>query len=110
VPVSVLQQRLQLSGVLQLLLVTYSLSGDRNPAATPLYSGDESQLREAVADVILARASAAKAALQQEGQAALAGLSEQLQCLPHVQHLMLEVSTSRLGAARHTAGRALVWL
>lgn len=100
--VLVLQQRLQLSGVLQLLLVTYSLSGDRNPPATPLYSGDESQLREAVADVILAVASAAEAARQQEGQgqqegrSALAVLSEQLQCLPHVQHLMLEVSSARV--------------
>lgn len=92
-----LQQRLTLSGVLELLLATYSLSGDRNPPATPLYSGDEAQIREALADVILAHAAAAAAAAvtrqaqEQEQQAALGVLHEQLQCLPQTQQLVMEV-------------------
>lgn len=80
--------------------MTYSLCGDRTPPASPLYSGDESQIRDALADVILAHAatSAAAAAVGEgEGQAAgeqqgLATLAVQLQCLPNIQRLMLEVS------------------
>jgi hypothetical protein len=92
-----LQHRLTLSGVLELLLATYSLSGDRNPPATPLYSGDEAQIREALADVILAHAAAAAAvttgqAQEQVQQAALGVLHEQLQCLPQTQRLVMEVS------------------
>lgn len=93
----VLQHRLPLSGVLELLLVTYSLSGDRKPPATPLYSGDEAQIREALADVILAHASAAAAAVaaagqdQQQVQQVLGTLHQELQCLPQPQQLVLEV-------------------
>jgi hypothetical protein len=94
----VLQHRLQLSGVLEPLLATYSLSGDRNPPATPLYSGDEAQIREALADVIMAHATAAATAAgaaadyaQPQVQQALGTLHEQLQGLPHIQQLVLEV-------------------
>lgn len=95
-----LQARLQLSGVLELLLATYSLSGDRTPPATPLYSGDEAQIREALADVILAHAAvavasaAAAVADQQQAQVqqALGALHEQLQCLPQAQQLIMQVS------------------
>lgn len=100
-----LQQRLTLSGVLELLLATYSLSGDRNPPATPLYSGDEAQIREALGDVILAHAAAAAEAMgqaqEQVQQAALGVLHEQLQCLPQTQRLVMEV-----GRAVVCAGRA----
>jgi hypothetical protein len=87
-----------LNGVLELLLVTYSLSGDRTPPATPLYSGDEAQIREALADVILAHATAAATAVgaaadyAQPQVQALSTLHEQLQGLPHIQHLVMEVS------------------
>lgn len=105
-----LQQRLTLSGVLELLLATYSLSGDRNPPATPLYSGDEAQIREALADVILAHAAAAAVAMgqaqEQVQQAALGVLHEQLQSLPHTQRLVMEVGRAVVCAGR-AAGDAL---
>jgi hypothetical protein len=84
-----LQHQLTLGGVVELLLSTYSLSGDRNPPATPLYSGDEAQIREALADVIMQHAAAAVAGQQQ--QPALAALHQQLQCLPQTQQLVLQV-------------------
>jgi hypothetical protein len=97
-PLCDLQHRLQLSGVLELLLTTYSLSGDRTPPATPLYSGDEAQIREALADVILAHATAAATAAgaaadhaQPQVEQALGTLHEQLQSLPHMQQLVMEV-------------------
>lgn len=92
--VLLLQHRLTLGGAVELLLATYSLSGDRNPPATPLYSGDESQIREAFADVIMQHAAAAEAVAgqgQQQQQPALAVLHQQLQCLPQTQQLVLQV-------------------
>jgi hypothetical protein len=87
-----LQHRLTLGGVVELLLATYSLSGDRNPPATPLYSGDEAQIREALADVIMQHAAAAAGQGQeQQQQPALAVLHQQLQCLPQTQQLVLQV-------------------
>jgi hypothetical protein len=100
--------------VLELLLVTYSLSGDRNPPATPLYSGDEAQIREALADVILAHASAAAAAVaaagqdQQQVQQVLGTLHQELQCLPQTQQLVLEVR-GKHGLHRPGAGFPVAW-
>jgi hypothetical protein len=71
------QGRLALDDVLQLLVATYSLSGDRMPPAPPLYSADEAQLREALADVILALAHAAAGAASAPPQAAAAAAVEE---------------------------------
>jgi hypothetical protein len=79
--------------VLQLLVTTYSLAGDRVPPAPPLYSADEAQLREGLSDVIMALASQAAAqdtsARQQCEGAAL--LWQHLQSLPRTHALLHEV-------------------
>lgn len=77
-----LQGRLQLGHVLQLVVVVYSLSGDRMPPAPPLYSADEAQLKEALADAMLAAAAAGDA--QQQWLV-------QLECLPAAQHVLHQV-------------------
>jgi hypothetical protein len=80
---AVLQGRLQLDHVLQLLVVVYSLSGDRMPPAPPLYSADEAQLKAALADAVMAAAAQAGAAQQQ--------WPVQLECLPSAQHVLHQV-------------------
>lgn len=84
------QGRLQLGHVLQLLVVVYSLSGDRMPPAPPLYSADEAQLKEALADAMLAAAAAGDA--QQQWLV-------QLECLPAAQHVLHQaVQSGQLSA------------
>jgi hypothetical protein len=79
-----LQGRLQLDHVLQLLVVVYSLSGDRMPPAPPLYSADEAQLKAALADAVMAAAAAQAGAAQQQWPL-------QLECLPAAQQVLHQV-------------------
>jgi hypothetical protein len=71
--------------VLQLLVVVYSLSGDRMPPAPPLYSADEARLKEALADAMVAAAAAANAGAAQQQWLV------QLECLPAAQHILHQV-------------------
>jgi hypothetical protein len=84
------QGRLLVDHVLQLLVVVYSLSGDRLPPAPPLYSADEVDLREALADVVMAHARSAEQQQQQQRQDWSHTLC--MECLPQVQHLLQQVS------------------
>jgi hypothetical protein len=84
---AVLQGRLQLDHVLQLLVVFYSLSGDRMPPAPPLYSADEAQLKAALADAIMTAAAGASASQQQ--------WPVQLECLPAAQYVLHQVGCHR---------------
>lgn len=84
--VSVFQGCLQLDHVVQLLVVVYSLSGDRMPPAPPLYSADEADIKEALADAVMA------AAQQQQHPANDGALNLQIDCLPALLQLLQEVS------------------
>eukprot|EP00775_Hariotina_reticulata_P009236 gene9236-9401_t len=89
--------RLLVDYVLQLLVVVYSLSGDRLPPAPPLYSADEVDIREALVDVLMAHASAAQQQQQQQRQDWSHTLC--MECLPQVQHLLQQaVASGRLSA------------
>lgn len=87
-----MQGRLLLDHVVQLLVVVYSLSGDRVPPAPPLYSADEADIKEALADAVLAAAQQQHNGLASGSDAAL-----HLECLPAVLQLLQEVGVLAVG-------------
>lgn len=84
-PVAALSQgRLLIDHVVQLLVVVYSLSGDRMPPAPPLYSADEAEIKQALAEAIVTVA---------QQQQKLGGPALQLECIPGVQQLLQQVGS-----------------
>jgi hypothetical protein len=82
-----LQGVLCVDDLLQLLVVTYSLCGDRQPPAAPLYTQQEGQLKEALGAAFLA-------ALQQQQQQQQGG-APVCAAFPELVQLQQQVSSLR---------------